>query len=641
MIHIQHIAILMFIFLLHVFFARKIYQIIRALKTEEKLLFPKLDELKESNPHQVMSQLNHWINENHQKLTPEFLQSWKNFFNHYSQNNKNVIPDVYDYFEEERLIYIRGQRQLFDLVPSLFLGIGIFGTFLGLVIATAGIQANGDSETLRQGVTSLINGMNTAFYCSIAGIVSSLLWQFFDRNWYQPQLIRGLHNLRNKLDALLPVSDEHSILQEMLITQKKQVEHLEVYLSKNIIPQIATEMSKSLESIFVPHLQNSHAIMNAIATKSNENQLKGIKEMVDQFIQSLNHMSGNHMKNLESSLRQTVAWQEKVHSEMAQLIDSLEKSAEKQSEMVQHTTRLTEEIYQFADQLSKYQSILDSTVAELKETTQQNKNLQVATTDLLEKMTNERKIFDEQLQHHSELLQKNVATINEHTALQNDLHQKYRQLTEQWNISLSQVRTLTDGHTELLGTTQKQNERLSQIHEQLYSLLDELKEMIKSNHNIFTDLLEVQQTVSNDRQHFSQIQNQIHEQLSQQIDQMSEHIFTLQEHWQKTHQLFDKVQAQLPETMQKLTQDIHHNLNQNIQQWSEELNQSVQTLTLIIHSLNQSVTQLPNQMDQLNSYVHEFNQKIEKSIEETNKSLSKAIHAFNQNTERLLQQSGV
>lgn len=640
---IQSLSIILLMLILHLILAKKLYQTHRAIHMETKLLLPKLAEFKEGIPHQTISQLNHWIEENSQILTREFQESWNDFFNHYTKNTKNgstSIPDVYDYFDEERLVTIRGQRQLFDLAPGIFLGLGIFGTFLGLVIATAGIQANGDSEMLRQGVTSLISGMNTAFYCSIAGIVSSLLWQFFDRNWYYPQLVKNFHLLRSKLDEILPINDDHSILQEMLLNQKKHVEQLETVLSQNIIPQIAKEMSKSLESVFVPHLQQSHAIMNAVVTKSNENQLVGIKEMVDQFVRSLNQLTGDHMKNLESSLRQTVEWQEKVHREMSQLIESLGKSAEKQAAMVNHTTQLTEEIYHYTDRLSEYQSVLENTIVELKETTHKNEYLQAVTSDLLEKMTEERKVFDEQMQHHSQLLQKNVSIINEHTSLQNDLHQKYRQLTEQWNISLSQVRSLTDGHTELLGSTQKQGERFAQIHTQIHSLLHEIKELMKTNQELFTDLVHVQQAVTDERESFSQIQNQIHEHLQQQLNQIDQHASSLQEHWEKTHQLFREVNIQLPQSMEQLVTKLHHGFEHTIQKWGEEFTHSVQNLADEVHTLERSVTQLPNQFDQLNQHMNDFNQKFERSMEEANTTFTKAIQALNKNTERFLQQTG-
>jgi uncharacterized coiled-coil DUF342 family protein len=571
-------------------------------------------------------------------LSKELHDCWKSFYQDYKENLKNgysIPPDIYDHFLEEKLVQSRGWRRVADIIPGTFLAIGILGTFLGLVSATFGIHANGDSHQLQQGVSHLISGMSSAFWASIVGISSSIFWQFIDKTIYHRFLLNRYHTLCDKLDERFPAPDLGALLKEMSNNQKSHMEDFKIYMSENLIPQVAMKMAEALENIFVPHLNRSEAMMENVLKQTSENQMSGMKEMVDSFVHSLNQVAGDHMKNLESALRQTVEWQEKVHGEMVQLVDSLEKSAEKQAEMVSKTTKLTEEIQQYTDRLSEYQDVLGHAVAELNQTADKNKQLHTAFSDLLEKMLEERKEFEEQLQR----LQQNVSIINENTSLQNTLHQTYRDLTEQWNVSLSQIRSLTDGNRDLLEKVQAHGETFSEIQSGLASVLTELNQSHKTSEEIFSRIVDIQQMVLTESERIDGEKNHLQQMLTTQLEQMDQRLKTLRDQWNETHQLMQEVNEQLSGSAKHFAEQLHKGLERTFNQFDEELSKAVQTLASGVHSLEDLLTELPNHIEAFNHHVGDFHEKLGQSIKETHGSINKAIQELNQTTERLLQQS--
>lgn len=69
-------------------------------------------------------------------------------------------------------------------IPALLTSVGVLGTFYGISIGLMGLSIeNADSKALMSSAFSLIGGMETAFYTSLAGMACSILFMIF-LSWY-------------------------------------------------------------------------------------------------------------------------------------------------------------------------------------------------------------------------------------------------------------------------------------------------------------------------------------------------------------------------------------------------------------------------------------------------------------------------
>lgn len=95
------------------------------------------------------------------------------------RSNTRHLPDPVPFFSYERIITGPAHRRFAEMLPGVFTGLGILGTFLGLVWGLEDMSVK-DAAAIRQSIDLLISGMKTAFGTSIAGLILSLLWSLVD-----------------------------------------------------------------------------------------------------------------------------------------------------------------------------------------------------------------------------------------------------------------------------------------------------------------------------------------------------------------------------------------------------------------------------------------------------------------------------
>ena len=69
-------------------------------------------------------------------------------------------------------------RRLAEALPGIFVSMGIFGTFLGLVLGMRNLEID-KLEQLQDGVGHLMSGLSVAFLTSLCGIAFSVLFTLF------------------------------------------------------------------------------------------------------------------------------------------------------------------------------------------------------------------------------------------------------------------------------------------------------------------------------------------------------------------------------------------------------------------------------------------------------------------------------
>ena len=77
---------------------------------------------------------------------------------------------VWSFSKPEKINYY-----IFDNIPNVFITLGLLGTFLGIIYGL--LDFDTDPNTIRNSITSLLEGLKTAFITSIAGIILSLIFK--------------------------------------------------------------------------------------------------------------------------------------------------------------------------------------------------------------------------------------------------------------------------------------------------------------------------------------------------------------------------------------------------------------------------------------------------------------------------------
>jgi len=209
--------------------------------------------------------------------------------------------------------------------PTMLTSIGIFGTFLGVAIGLT----NFNTEDIQQGVPTLIAGLQTAFWSSVAGLFSALTI----KGRFMVYIIR--ERKKEDLYRAATIDDLANIMAD-----------IRDYL-KNDRLQTIQELSRSREETN-EHLSGLARSMDSYEERMTQANTKafvdGINIVMRDFNTQINEQYGDNFKELNYSVGKMVEWQHAYKEQIDGLIarqqsasDIMQSAAVAYEEMVQHT----------------------------------------------------------------------------------------------------------------------------------------------------------------------------------------------------------------------------------------------------------------------------------------------------------------
>lgn len=95
------------------------------------------------------------------------------------RESRQLLSDVEDFINEDTLS-VRSWQTVILQIPGTLTGLGILGTFVGLIMGISNISFSSVNSALNS-VQELLNGIQLAFYTSIGGVILSILFNIIYR----------------------------------------------------------------------------------------------------------------------------------------------------------------------------------------------------------------------------------------------------------------------------------------------------------------------------------------------------------------------------------------------------------------------------------------------------------------------------
>ena len=208
-----------------------------------------------------------------------------------------------DYFHRVSVTSNRINLRYFNTFPNILTGLGILGTFVGLVagiyLAGEGLGSS-DPEQMQSALQELLSGASLAFFTSIAGLSSSIGFNIFEK--------RSLHRLDgaifrfvDALDARLERVTVESLASEQLDQSRQQTRTLEAF-SSELAWQIADEMGKKFSSDLGPILEKLIAAVEGMREQRKDDATALSERMLFEFQRSLTGSAGKELTALGQTL---------------------------------------------------------------------------------------------------------------------------------------------------------------------------------------------------------------------------------------------------------------------------------------------------------------------------------------------------
>lgn len=159
----------------------------------------------------------------------ELNQEFEVYKSHIADAKKNelgILPDIEDVFNEN-MVTIKTWRGIINQIPETLTGIGILGTFVGLIIGVGGIGFSSVAAAITS-LQVLINGIEIAFYTSIVGIILSICFNL-SYKYFWNTVVRDLFLFADDFHRMVIPSEDvqmRNLESKYYVTMLKQVEEM-------------------------------------------------------------------------------------------------------------------------------------------------------------------------------------------------------------------------------------------------------------------------------------------------------------------------------------------------------------------------------------------------------------------------------
>nr|WP_307990650.1 hypothetical protein [uncultured Niameybacter sp.] len=177
-------------------------------------------------------------------------------------------------------------------ISPILIILGVLGTFIGLVLGLKSF-ATGDMSKIVEGIPHFLQGVNTAFYTSIAGIIFSLILQGLCNKFNcETIMVQWMLKLELLLGGKLRDDDKQQMLQTFesmkntMVHMDKQLSHLD-HLEDLVGGQNTTkvQLAKVIDGIGKVNKGLSALTALESAAEGLNEFNKGFKQNIDQFSQ--------------------------------------------------------------------------------------------------------------------------------------------------------------------------------------------------------------------------------------------------------------------------------------------------------------------------------------------------------------------
>lgn len=237
---------------------------------------------------------------------------------------------------------------LIESIPSMFVTVGLLGTFLG--IAYGLINFNTNPEAIKESIRALLEGLKTAFYTSIFGIIFSLIFKIIINIRLSSGIIAHPDDVKEQ--------DLYSSMNNNLIAIRVQtkcsLEVLNEISDKNLknISEGTKGLSKKLDKFFEDMAnQSASAIQDALLTV--------IEDFNDTFKSTIGSLVDQNFEKLTMSIDQLISWQKDYKGDIANIKDAYTRLANNHKAFVSNTDNWVSKLDTIAGSSSQLQTIIN------------------------------------------------------------------------------------------------------------------------------------------------------------------------------------------------------------------------------------------------------------------------------------------
>lgn len=205
------------------------------------------------------------------------------------------------FFSPQTLVDSRLHVEFFKHLPGLFTGVGIIGTFLGLINGLKSFQISENPSIVRNSLDMLLHGVHEAFFVSASAIALAMLVTFLEK-W----LLSGLHRQVQELCYMIDSFFEAGAGEEYLARLVKASED-SASQAKILKDAMVGELKQILSELIQQQISATHASQQHMAERLVESIETGIRQPIGQLVEGFAVQQQHTSENLSTALSDVLA----------------------------------------------------------------------------------------------------------------------------------------------------------------------------------------------------------------------------------------------------------------------------------------------------------------------------------------------
>ena len=261
----------------------------------------------------------------------------------YYKDNSGFDGDIADYINED-MLEEEINKHVSELAAGAMTGLGLLGTFFGLLIGIKDLKINQDQ--LMESIKTLMDGMKTAFLTSIFGVIYSLAFNAYYKHvfsWGQKELYNFYDVFYDKVAS----NPDNKNINRLLDYQRKLVEEFE-----KLPVTMATVMAEEINKVFAPTVSKMDTLMEQFVSVATSNQQENMRILVNSFVDNMNEILNDKFVLLGKTLDKTCEMQKANFEMMDKVVATI-------SSQTSHLSELNESIEKSLENIQNYESQIE------------------------------------------------------------------------------------------------------------------------------------------------------------------------------------------------------------------------------------------------------------------------------------------
>ena len=264
-----------------------------------------------------------------------------------------LSQDIDYYINETSLAPSILCSRFFPLGAALLTGIGVLGTFVGLLLGLNGLNLDGDMKDLQEQIRSIAEGASVAFATSVVGVSCSLALNIFEKGVAARAAVH-LRKLQQRLSELFSPFPVMGVFADIRKTNRDSSD-----LLGSLAEQIGNNMQRSLDSF----MQSLFERMATNMMESSERLSKAIGQTVELSLSNTLVPAVDRMSKVtqEIAMMQAHSSENALGKLLSEFIGHVGKKGDEQRMAMENATQ------EFQDTIQKFSSSMTEMMSSLRD----------------------------------------------------------------------------------------------------------------------------------------------------------------------------------------------------------------------------------------------------------------------------------